>query len=79
MYCERASGLGLGFTSSENTSLVLILRNLQKLFAKDDCVDAWKVKVGSQYFPELVVVGMKNAVPILNDGVRISTLRRLLR
>jgi hypothetical protein len=27
------------------------------------------VKVGSQYFPELVVIGLKNAVPMLRGGV----------
>ena len=68
MYRERVTGMRLGFTSSEDTSLVLTLRALQKLFHKEDCVDGWKVKVGSQYFPELVVVGLKNAVPMLRGG-----------
>ena len=60
--------LGLGFTSSENMSIELILRALQKLFPKEACLQAWKVKVGSQYFPELVVIGLKNAVPMLRGG-----------
>lgn len=68
MYHSSQRGMGLGFTSSENTSLELMLRALQKLFPPENCVTAWKVKVGSQYFPELVVVGLKNAVPMLRGG-----------
>jgi hypothetical protein len=68
MYGQTPKGLGLGFTSSENISLELILRALQMLFEPDDCLDAWKVKVGSQYFPELVVIGLKNGVPMLRGG-----------
>ena len=64
----RPSGLAFGFTSSENTSLELLLRSMQKLFRPEDCVSAWKVKVGSQYFPELVVIGLKNGVPMLRGG-----------
>ena len=45
-----------------------MLRALQQLFSPEDCVEGWKVKVGSQYFPELVVVGLKNAVPMLRGG-----------
>lgn len=65
---QRLAGPSLGFTSSENLSLELLLRALQKLFAPEDCVAGWKVKVGSQYFPELVVIGLKNAVPMLRGG-----------
>lgn len=65
---RRLSSPALGFTSSENISLELLLRTLQKLFRPEDCVTAWKVKVGSQYFPELVVIGLKNAVPMLRGG-----------
>lgn len=68
MYSKPVSGMSLGFTSSENTSLELVIRALQTLFPSSDCVDTWKVKVGSQYFPELVVVGLKNAVPMLRGG-----------
>lgn len=68
MYKRSVTGLGLGFTSSENISLELILRTLQSIFPKEVCVDMWKVKVGSQYFPELVVIGLKNAVPMLRGG-----------
>ena len=68
MYKRSVSGFALGFTSSENTSLELVIRSLKLLFPKDDCVATWKVKVGSQYFPELVVVGLKNAVPMLRGG-----------
>lgn len=65
---ESSGSMGLGFTSSENTSLDLILRALEKLFPVEECLDAWKVKVGSQYFPELVVTGLKNGVPMLRGG-----------
>lgn len=68
MYSRSTSGTSLGFTSSENTSLELIIRALQNLFPPEDCVETWKVKVGSQYFPELVVVGLKNTVPMLRGG-----------
>jgi hypothetical protein len=68
MFSHPVTGFSLGFTSSENTSLGLILRALQSLFTQEDCVEMWKVKVGSQYFPELVVVGLKNTVPMLRGG-----------
>ena len=68
MFREKPKSLALGFTSSENTSLELILRALQRLFQQQDCLTAWKIKVGSQYFPELVVIGLKNAVPMLRGG-----------
>ena len=68
MFQKKPRGFALGFTSSENTSLELILRALQKLFRPQDCLTAWKIKVGSQYFPELVVVGLKNAVPMIRGG-----------
>lgn len=65
---RRPIGFAFGFTSSEDTSLELLLRALQKLFYPADCVATWKVKVGSQYFPELVVIGLKNGVPMLRGG-----------
>ena len=68
MFTSRPKGLGLGFTSSENTSLALVLRALRSLFPKEQYLNAWKIKVGSQYFPELVVVGLKNGVPMLRGG-----------
>lgn len=68
MFRSSVSGLGLGFTSSENNSLELVLRSLARFFPAELCLDAWKVKVGSQYFPELVVVGLKNAVPMIRGG-----------
>jgi hypothetical protein len=67
---QRLSAPSVGFTSSENLSLELLLRALQKLFRPEDCLTAWKVKVGSQYFPELVVIGLKNAVPMLRGGAK---------
>ena len=68
MFTARPKGLGLGFTSSENASLALMLRALRSLFPDEQYIDAWKVKVGSQYFPELVVIGLKNGVPMLRGG-----------
>ena len=68
MFTSRPKRLGLGFTSSENTSLALMLRALGNLFPEEQYLDAWKVKVGSQYFPELVVIGLKNGVPMLRGG-----------
>ena len=68
MFTSKTQGLRLGFTSSENTSLALILRALRNLFPEEQYIDGWKVKVGSQYFPELVVIGLKNGVPVLRGG-----------
>lgn len=68
MFAESPSGLGLGFTSSEGTSVELMLRTLHKLLPGSSCIDGWKVKVGSQYFPELVVTGLKNGVFMLRGG-----------
>jgi len=68
MFSDRPGSLAMGFTSSEGTSIELMLRTLLKLFKKDDCLDAWKVKVGSQYFPELVMTGLKHGMPMLRGG-----------
>lgn len=68
MFSVSPGALAMGFTSSEGTSIELMLRTLRKLFPKEDCVDAWKVKVGSQYFPELVLTGLKHGVPMLRGG-----------
>ena len=68
MYVRPESGFGLGFTASDNASVDIMLRALSTLFRKTDILTAWKVKVGSQYFPELAVIGMKNTVPMLRGG-----------
>ncbi len=68
MFTGKVKGLSLAFTSSEDISINLVLRSLQRLFRKSDCVATWKVKVGSQYFPELVVIGLKSGVPMLRGG-----------
>ena len=68
MFTSRPKGFALGFTSSENTSLALMLQALRNLFPKGQHLNAWKVKVGSQYFPELVMIGLKNGVPMLRGG-----------
>lgn len=68
MFRESPGAMAMGFTSSEGASLELMLRTLRKVFYPEDCLDAWKVKVGSQYFPELVVTGLKHGVPMLRGG-----------
>jgi hypothetical protein len=68
MFTSSPGALALGFTSSEGVSIELMLRALSKLFPLKSCLDAWKVKVGSQYFPELVVNGLKHGVPMLRGG-----------
>lgn len=68
MFAESPGGLAMGFTSSEGVSIELMLRTLRKLFPASECLNAWKVKVGSQYFPELVVSGLKHGMPMLRGG-----------
>lgn len=68
MFKNKAEKFSMGFTSTENESIELLLRALKRMFKAEDCVSTWKVKVGSQYFPELVVIGMKNGVPMLRSG-----------
>ncbi len=68
MYKRKETGFAVGFTSSEGASLELYLKCLQKIFRKEDCVSNWKIKVGSQYFPELVNIGLKWGMPMLRGG-----------
>lgn len=68
MYTSNATGFGLSFTSSEPNSLEIIIRALSKLFYNTEIVNSWKIKVGSQYFPELVTTGLKLGVPMLRGG-----------
>ncbi len=68
MFGASPGAMAMGFTSSEGASLELMLRTLRKVFFPEDCLEAWKVKVGSQYFPELVVTGLKHGVPMLRGG-----------
>lgn len=68
IFSGRPGSMAMGFTSSEGASIELMLRALRKIFPQSECVDAWKVKVGSQYFPELVVSGLKHGVPMLRGG-----------
>lgn len=68
MFKNKAEKFSMGFTSTENESIELLLRALKRMFKAEDCVSTWKVKVGLQYFPELVVIGMKNGVPMLRSG-----------
>ena len=70
MFGMNPGSMALGFTSSEGASIELMLRALRKVFLPGDCVDAWKVKVGNQYFPELVVTGLKHGLPMLRGGDR---------
>jgi hypothetical protein len=68
MFGASPGPMAMGFTSSEGASLELMLRTLRKIFFPEDCLEAWKVKVGSQYFPELVVTGLKHGVSMLRGG-----------
>lgn len=68
MFKNKAEKFSMGFTSTENVSIELLLRALKKMFNDEDCLSTWKVKVGSQYFPELVVIGLKHGVPMLRSG-----------
>lgn len=68
MFRANPGAMAMGFTSSEGASLELMLRTLRKVFFPEDCLEAWKVKVGSQYFPELVVTGLKYGVSVLRGG-----------
>ncbi len=68
MFHGKAEKFSMGFTSTENKSIELVLRALKKMFRPEDCLSTWKVKVGSQYFTELVVIGLKNGVPVLRGG-----------
>lgn len=68
MFKNNPERFSMGFTSTENESIELLLRALKKMFNSKDCLSTWKVKVGSQYFTELVVIGMKNGVPVLRGG-----------
>nr|ADQ20510.1 BseYIA [Bacillus sp. 2521] len=69
MYTSRARGLSLSFTSSEPYSLEIIIKALELLFFDEQILSSWKVKVGSQYFPELVTTGLKLGVPMLRGGL----------
>jgi hypothetical protein len=68
MFARKPEGLSLGFTSSEDVSVNLILRALMQVVTAAEALSAWKVKVGSQYFTELVVTGLKHGVPMLRGG-----------
>ena len=68
MFRELPGAMALGFTSSEGISIELMLRTLSTIFPVEDCLRAWKIKVGSQYFPELVVTGQKHGVSMLRGG-----------
>jgi len=68
MFARRPTGLSVEFTSSEDGSISIILRALNSLFPKDSVMHAWKIKVGSQYFAELVSIGLKHGVPMLRGG-----------
>lgn len=70
MFREKPGGMAIGFTSSEGASLEMMLRALRQLFPPGDCLRGWKVKVGNQYFPELVLSGLKQGVPMLRGGAK---------
>ena len=68
MFARKPEKFGVGFTSSEDSSMFMITRCLSLVFRNEDVLTGWKIKVGSQYFPELVMIGMKNGVPLLRGG-----------
>ncbi len=68
MFRSTSPNMHLSFTTSDGSSLELMLRALRALFFPEDCLDTWKVKVGNQYFPELAVSGFKHGVPMLRGG-----------
>jgi hypothetical protein len=68
MYTARPNGLSVEFTSSEDYSMSIILRAMSRMFPKESVLTAWKIKVGSQYFTELVAIGLKHGVPMLRGG-----------
>ena len=68
MFARRPRGLCVGFTSSEDSSIFIMTRCLSRVFGREGILAGWKIKVGSQYFPELVMIGMKNGVPLLRGG-----------
>ena len=66
---KRTTGLALGFTGSEETTLSICINAMKRLFiGKQGMVDYWRIKVGSKYFAETVTVGNKIGSPILRRG-----------
>lgn len=50
---EPTTGLALGFTGSEETTLSICMSAMKRLFnGKQGKVDYWRIKVGSKYFAE---------------------------
>lgn len=68
MYSRPTKGFAVQFTSSEDEDIMIFLGAMSYLFLEEDIMQAWKIKVGSQYFPELVVIGLKKGVPMLRGG-----------
>jgi len=68
MYSRRPKGLSVEFTCSEDEGISIMLKALSHIFPQKDVMKAWKIKVGSQYFPELVTIGLKHGVPMLRGG-----------
>lgn len=66
---EPTTGLALGYTASEETSMNICINAMKKLFiGKQGEVDYWRIKVGSKYFAETVTIGNKIGSPILRRG-----------
>jgi len=68
MYSRRPKGFSVEFTCSEDEGISIMLQALSHVFPQRDVLRAWKIKVGSQYFPELVTIGLKHGVPMLRGG-----------
>lgn len=70
MYLRRETGFSFSFTSSEDHSLNLVISQIEDFIKEDVIVSTWKIKVGSQYFTELVSISNKINVPMLRGGVK---------
>ena len=68
MYNSKQTGLNFSFTSSEDNSLSIVISQIQNIIKNSPVISTWKVKVGSQYFTELVSMSNKLNVPMLRGG-----------
>lgn len=68
MYHRKETGFSFSFTSSEDHSLNLVISQIEEIINDEVIVSTWKVKVGSQYFTELVSISNKINVPMLRGG-----------
>jgi hypothetical protein len=66
---EGKEELALGFNSSEDESLGILMRGLGALFPDvTDVIDQWIVKIGTKYFPETNILADKLDTSVLRGG-----------